>query len=535
MDSAPQAAQKHPFEAVVDQAKAASPALDAAAAIQTPEVKTPKAKIKKEKAPPPTEDGIIFYSDASAKPNPGYGGWGIHGYVYSDQVAKKGSGNTSVFLTSAGYVLKSQVDGKLAEITPLKYIDGFGSHPNWSNNGGEVGAMREAVRVAAQFPVKRVTLYSDSEYAVRGSSYLPTWEANNWCRNDGQPLKNLDYWQGLNEAINHLKSKNVDLSIQWVKGHNEDKDGNFICLGNAITDRYALFGRRVSTAGEADAQVVTALTPEGYWAGIERHPFIHHKCAYFTSNPAYNVAGEYYLGDHGKDAEEIGMRNADTGYAYIVLNTPDPLVETVRQKMLQISRSTDLLAFCLLTKVFEQQCSRDLDRFGVGALYAPHRGRIDLNYADEHKDPILKELTPPRIAAAAFEALNELKGVLLDWQNNPQTLLQLTDITPVIFTTTDKDTYQLSDAFGPGFSVLDVEASYAMDAPPHKALLPIGLVLGVDLPGRNALKRLEAHKPTVLVVTWRAADSVRFATIVKTDDGVGIWSGYYANRVYLKS
>ena len=34
--------------------------------------------------------GVVIYSDGGARPNPGYGGWGIHGYLYkkNDNITK---------------------------------------------------------------------------------------------------------------------------------------------------------------------------------------------------------------------------------------------------------------------------------------------------------------------------------------------------------------------------------------------------------------------------------------------------------------
>jgi len=133
-EAAPKAEEKaigtpavSPFEALIAEDKANKAAKPA---------KEPKAKKEKPAALQP--EGLVVYTDAGTKPNPGFGGWGIHGYLYNNAPPKKGTGNPAVLLTAEGYVLKAQLDGswKPTEVTPLKYVDGVGTIPHCSNNGG---------------------------------------------------------------------------------------------------------------------------------------------------------------------------------------------------------------------------------------------------------------------------------------------------------------------------------------------------------------------------------------------------------------
>ena len=477
---------------------------------------------------PPT--GVVMYADAGAKPNPGYAGWGIHGYVYNDGPAKKGSGNSNVYLTDQGYLNKSETKTKPDEVVPLNYVDGFGAIPTCSNNAGEVQAAMHALRHAAMYPVKKVLLFTDSMYVVKGSEYINTWAKNNWIKSDGQPVANMAHWQGLGESLTKLKDAGVTVNLQWVKGHSNN-------AGNIIVDRYATMGVKASTAGSAHAQIDTTK-PEGYWGNEDHHPFIHHNCTYFTSNKAYNTPGEYYFGDHGKDDELIGKRQADTSYAYVLLSEPDEMIEVVRRRLLADAPTEDALAFCSLLNMFDATFSRDLLRFGEFALHRPKRHLLDLVTAESTPSkatPILTEINPPRISVRAIEAVNNLKGMLIDWQNNPKTELVSTDITDKIYEVSDKGEYKLRAEFGPGFTTLKVDASYAVDPTGARSTTEVPLVLGVDTPERNSLKKLEKHKPVVTVITWREQNAVRYATIVKQDDAIGIWSGYYANMKYLKS
>ena len=116
--------------------------------LEAGEDKKKKSK-KKEPAAPLVPDGMVLYADAGAKPNPGFAGWGLHGYFYSSEAPKKGSGNPSSVPTCNGYV--SKVTAKLTnptEITPLTYVDGFSALPNMTNNAGEIVAATRAMELA---------------------------------------------------------------------------------------------------------------------------------------------------------------------------------------------------------------------------------------------------------------------------------------------------------------------------------------------------------------------------------------------------
>lgn len=62
----------------------------------------------------------------------------------------------------------------------------------------------------------RVTVYSDSQYLVKGSNeWLWGWKNRSWKGSSGTTIKNLKYWQKIDE----LKSKFKKLRFEWVRGH----------------------------------------------------------------------------------------------------------------------------------------------------------------------------------------------------------------------------------------------------------------------------------------------------------------------------
>jgi ribonuclease HI len=75
--------------------------------------------------------------------------------------------------------------------------------------------------VEHKIPDQQVTLYSDSQYLVKGiTSWVVSWEKNGWKTIQGAPVQNQDLWLQL-RALDKLHIVNW----LWVKGH-EDNPGN---------------------------------------------------------------------------------------------------------------------------------------------------------------------------------------------------------------------------------------------------------------------------------------------------------------------
>jgi ribonuclease HI len=61
----------------------------------------------------------------------------------------------------------------------------------------------------------RVDLYTDSQYLRGGiTGWIHGWKRNGWRTADKKPVKNVDLWQRLDEAM-----KRHQVQWHWVKGH----------------------------------------------------------------------------------------------------------------------------------------------------------------------------------------------------------------------------------------------------------------------------------------------------------------------------
>lgn len=121
---------------------------------------------------------IEIYTDGGCEGNPGCGGWAA--LIY---------------------------DGPTPE-----EIHGY--EPKTTNNRMELRAAIEGLRHVKA--ASRVKIYSDSAYLIdtMNKGWLTGWEKNGWKKADKKPVKNVDLWREVLEAVGPHE-------VEWVKvrGH----------------------------------------------------------------------------------------------------------------------------------------------------------------------------------------------------------------------------------------------------------------------------------------------------------------------------
>lgn len=136
---------------------------------------------------------LTYYTDGSASPNPGPGGF-------------------AVILEDKPVVLGSEPTG--AQTTNIR-MEGFAIIAALKHSGGE--------------PCE---IYTDSEFWINViTKWSLNWEANGWKKKGG-PIMNLDIVQEVCPLYKRSKAKLV-----WVRGHVGDP-------GNELADQWANEARR---------------------------------------------------------------------------------------------------------------------------------------------------------------------------------------------------------------------------------------------------------------------------------------------------
>lgn len=88
-----------------------------------------------------------------------------------------------------------------------------GAEPETTNNRMELMAAISALN-ALKRPC-HVVLHTDSQYVKGGiTGWIFGWKKNGWRTADKKPVKNVDLWQALDEAI-----ARHEVEWRWVKGH----------------------------------------------------------------------------------------------------------------------------------------------------------------------------------------------------------------------------------------------------------------------------------------------------------------------------
>lgn len=71
----------------------------------------------------------------------------------------------------------------------------------------------------------KVTVFSDSKYVVDAfnQNWIKGWQLRGWKTSAKKDVKNQDLWQALVQV-----SAKHDIKWQWVKGHNNDPDNEYV-------------------------------------------------------------------------------------------------------------------------------------------------------------------------------------------------------------------------------------------------------------------------------------------------------------------
>lgn len=512
--------------------------------------------------------GIVGYVDGGARPNPGSAGFGVHGYLFTTIKSKRGTGNPDHVLTINGYMPSS--DYKLAVangmvfpeeekasdtlakwlsypqrhtkseerngnakklfpfvVSPVQYFDGFGSFATpETNNFAELTGAIQLLQLSTELDVNVVVALCDSRYVVDAiNEWLPAWRKRNFMKPDGSEISNRAAWIKLSGLLDQLVAKGIAVNFDWVKGHNDN-------LGNEKADALAT----LAVMHSMDRQAISRFDyspAEGYWKyDTDRHPMINHQQMFFNTSDDYCVEGIYYLGEQGKDEAQHGTRNSNGSYSVVRLQEPDLALELLRKRINVISKDALSIVRARLGAIFRPETYRQLMTYGGISLEQPKSNRLDFFALD--REPVVTEYNPPKLAMRMVEEVSFLEKVLDRFLSNDPTLIK-TDLTDVLYETEVKvvkkesiSELKLKPIYNVGFSKMEIDANYSLSG--VASAIPVILSLGIDLPDRNALKRLEKLKPNVTLISWEESTSVfRYATVIVCSNGVGIWAGTYSN------
>lgn len=490
----------------------------------------------------PVPQEAVIYCDGgcrAAQPHQsasrGHGGWGIHGYIYTREAPKTGAGAKRGVPSPNGYDLKG---GGKGTITVLEYIDGFGTIPGEAtNNIAELEAAIRALTLSKERGVVRVLLLTDSKYVVEGiSKWMQNWVKNSWVKNTGEPVPNADRWKVIYALVQDIRDAGGKVEANWVKGHSGEP-------GNDIVDRYATRGV-LSSRHSRLLDVCETIDAKGYWKKDYEAPRLLSLANwYFTTNGDMDRVTPdgktiYYLGDIRDDEEFFGKPISNATFAIVYLNEPCQLLETLREQFIALSKgSLKGLVVSPIRNIFSPALADTIHRFG-DKLMVLHQGRQRIEHMDRAKDgdeegmELGHEIRPMRLAFQAIGRMESLEVILNGVLHpKPNSKLVLTDLTDVLYeqqAVGKKTVTKLASRISVSTPSVTVPIAYRHgDGTGTKEVC---FTLGQDWPDRNTLAALASDAIKVTAVTWLESPvAFRFATVIETPEGAGLYAGPYAN------
>ena len=475
--------------------------------------------------------GAVIYTDGSARPNPGNTGWGLHGYIYNEVAGdKKQIAGKNHIPTKFGYIHQCELgqNTRSVPVIPEFYLDGYGTGcSNASNNAAEVDAFLNTLRYFDNFILGELQILTDSQYLKNGVTvWRAAWEASNFFKPDGNVVSNKEKWVAIYESIDKIKAKGTVLLIDWVKGHND-------IFGNVLADELA----KIAVLNKAISNNITDITSsaaKGYWRhDVEKHPLIDSRRLYFNSQMTYNVSGTYYLADPGKDEDMIAKKTPETSYSVVKLFKPDELIDQVIKKQCDVAGDINSIIMLKLDRLYSPDIYKRIKLHGPIVLFADSKRNISLNYIDDK--PVTVEQNPAGLSLRAIDSLAFLEHVLqshLDATSNDKHFSNSYDITSHFYDVVENTSkLKLKNTFGVGVFDTAMKLDVALQDGTTKNLI-FSIIFGLDIIGRNGLKKIEDLSPTISLLTWYESDhSLRYAVVIKTTTGVGIWCNFYSNNI----
>ncbi len=459
-------------------------------------------------------------------------GWGVHGYLFTMEPAKQGTGNPKALPTPTGY--KMGGTGK-PEITLTHYVDAFGSvTQNATNNVAEALASLNALKLVKDIGVKDVTLIKDSQYALQGfDKWMGDWQKNNWIKKDGTPVSNVGIWKEIYNLKADLVSDGVTFKTQWIKGHSDN-------LGNDRADELATAGK-MAARNQNPRESLRISDAKGFWnTKNERNRMFSLPNWFFVpgGNNEPTAPGDrhvYYIGTIRDDIELIGKAIADASFAVLFLKERDPVLDILKQgtEDMYVGRPQGVMVG-YLDQVFKPAVYEEFSSFGRDLLIKDRRNR---RLMTKDKKLVLHEADPPGLSFRLMDHLGILHDRLLDHlKADPKSHLRTTDLTDIIYEKTEskgKVSVKLRNTITSGTRSLQVDGTYRSESAQDKQL-SIVLTMAQDLPDRNTLNALAGEDAKVTLLTWpESTRAVRFATVIESNGDIGLWAGPYSNLQML--
>lgn len=501
--------------------------------------------------------GLVLYTDGGFRQNVNISGYGIHGYIYDYVNRGGGYGLKKCEPTNTGYVGASirviDSTGKplrrsMRNHQPAKpvriasYIDICQALEGGTNNSAETTGLLTALKLINEIEPPMVQLVLDSEYALKGALlWLKEWKKNNFVKSNGEEVSNKEIWLEIDDLMQAIEEKKIKISWDWVKGHSDD-------IGNNKAD---LLSNKAMNAGlnkKFDIHVETSIISKYWQPTADVSPMLKEPRLYVLINrdlariPESLTKGAiYHFGNVGNEKRVEGQPSADRGYSVIHLPEPNQTIEMVKDYFKESCLTVKDLFLVRIRNDYinDGKLLRDFNRTGTMFLEPiPDKQMMKDVYNRGIKSGIGEAIYPVESSFKLATNLERLECLLdrfyleCNEDYKGEKLLSITEITNSLFVEETAKNKTVTKFITTKDSAIKVSLDIELDGKVKRRTVP--LTFSIDVPEVNTLKRMAELNPEVYVIHWKEDKiSFRYATVIKTDHGVGLWCAIYSNVIYF--
>jgi hypothetical protein len=228
------------------------------------------------------------------------------------------------------------------------------------------------------------------------------------------------------------------------------------------------------------------------------------------------VVGKPSADDKGYSV--LGRKGPTTAWGVVVLPKPSGALTDIIARLMDYDQEVATLV-AIDAKLSLRPATQDaLTKYGKYCLSRFDNVKLDLVFGDE-TTKLAEEFTNPQHTPLFY---NEAKGLLTHMSGLDSGLYERTSLIPLLFDPV-KATLQLKKEIGVGYTTLILPEGFYRK--PHK------LILGIDLPDRNTLKRLEQEIKVIDIInTTKEEPLKRYFIYIELKDGS---RGFFQNHTSL--
>lgn len=286
---------------------------------------------------------LVLFCDGACRPNPGFAGFGIFGFIYTDADKPKNHKHPhhgTLYFTPTG-VQREKSESPIAVSHVLEMVHAVGN-PQSTNNEAELKAIVASLKKASTIEnLTDIAIWTDSNYIVSAfNENLDNWVRNNWRRVDGKIITHITEWEKIIQYRDVFKEKGCNLSISWVKGHTESKDENYSYCNN-IADIYSVIGSnyaRINKPADDTVIIDNMLTYADYKKSYaDKDLVFYFRDMYFSSDKEIDDRNYCFIST-SDDPGLLGKRNNSSIFATNIGYIP-PIINQIKAFYREIHRN----------------------------------------------------------------------------------------------------------------------------------------------------------------------------------------------------